>query len=665
MGVPDRPMSDCLGGVFARWIRYAASKPASSGISARPWLRYPPPEAPRDARATEATLAVGLGHHMSNRLRQAAAIYRQVLEARPDHPEALHLLGVVMHQMGKSADAVDLIAKAIALDPDYAEAHYNLGNMLQEQGKLDAAVAAYRHAVALAPGNAEAYSNLGIALDGLGRSEEAVAAYRQAIAVKPDYAEAHSNLGDALMSLGRIDEAIASCQAAIALKPNLAGAHNNLGIALKNQGKLEEAVAAYHRALELKPDYAEAYSNLGNALDDQGRSEEAVAVCRQAIALKPDHAESHRNLANVLMSLGRLGEAKAEFDRWLRLTHGGPWWNAATFADGDKVAVAPLAKTPSPSPFKLLDNADQLEYLIGKGRIDPSFERMVERYRAVLTEIQEMQKSAGPEAKTMPIPDQTKRLGAFYDRVVHYSDAPRIDSGAVNKSLDFESIEDSYLSSPVSLTTIDDFLTPAALVALRDFCLESTIFFSCTDNRFVSSKITTGFNCTLLYQIAEELKERLPRVLGGHPLTNMWVYRYSSQTAGVAAHTDEGAVTFNFWITPDDANQTPGRGGLVVYAKEHPYDWGWERYNSRKYTSAAGREIADFLADAETVTIPYRENRAVLFHSNLFHKSDQVRFKDGYENRRMNVTMLFGKRGDAEAKMVEARDTEIRANHAK
>ena len=92
---------------------------------------------------------------------------------------------------------------------------------------------------------------------------------------------------------------------------------------------------------------------------------------------------------------------------------------------------------------------------------------------------------------------------------------------------------------------------------------------------------------------------------------------------------------------------------------------GWRHYNKEKYTPAISREIDDFLADAETVTIPYRENRAVLFHSNLFHKSDQVRFRDGYENRRMNVTMLFGKHGVAEAEMLEARDNEIRAKHAK
>ena len=125
----------------------------------------------------------------------------------------------------------------------------------------------------------------------------------------------------------------------------------------------------------------------------------------------------------------------------------------------------------------------------------------------------------------------------------------------------------------------------------------------------------------------------------------MWVYRYRNQSEGVGKHTDEGAVSFNFWITPDDANLAPDQGGLVVYAKYQPYDWDWWRYNVEQYTPDVKQEIDDFLADAETITIPYRENRAVLFHSNLFHGSDRVHFKDGFENRRMNVTMLFGKRG--------------------
>ena len=42
--------------------------------------------------------------------------------------------------------------------------------------------------------------------------------------------------------------------------------------------------------------------------------------------------------------------------------------------------------------------------------------------------------------------------------------------------------------------------------------------------------------------------------------------------------------------------------------------------------------------------VPYRANRAVIFDSDLFHETDTIRFKDGYLNRRINVTMLYGRR---------------------
>jgi hypothetical protein len=50
---------------------------------------------------------------------------------------------------------------------------------------------------------------------------------------------------------------------------------------------------------------------------------------------------------------------------------------------------------------------------------------------------------------------------------------------------------------------------------------------------------------------------------------------------------------------------------------------------------------------ARTATVPYRANRAVILDSNLFHKTDRISFADGYEHRRINITMLYGhlKRG--------------------
>ena len=71
---------------------------------------------------------LAIQHHSAGRLPEAEVIYQRILQADPNQPVALHLLGVIAHQMGKHDTAVDLITKAIAIKPDYAKAHNNLGN---------------------------------------------------------------------------------------------------------------------------------------------------------------------------------------------------------------------------------------------------------------------------------------------------------------------------------------------------------------------------------------------------------------------------------------------------------------------------------------------------------------------------------------------------------
>ena len=118
------------------------------------------------------------------------------------------------------------------------------------------------------------------------------------------------------------------------------------------------------------------------------------------------------------------------------------------------------------------------------------------------------------------------------------------------------------------------------------------------------------------------------------------------QTLTIQQALDFAAVNVNFWITPDTANLNPNTGGLIVYKKEAPLDWGFNAYNPS--TEENNRSIRAFLVEhaSEKMVVPYAENRVVLFNSNLFHETDNFEFKPGYENRRINVTMLFGHRQD-------------------
>ena len=48
---------------------------------------------------------------------------------------------------------------------------------------------------------------------------------------------------------------------------------------------------------------------------------------------------------------------------------------------------------------------------------------------------------------------------------------------------------------------------------------------------------------------------------------------------------------------------------------------------------------------AHHVQLPLRKGDAVFFNPALFHKTDDCRFAEGYLNKRINVSLLFGEFG--------------------
>jgi predicted O-linked N-acetylglucosamine transferase (SPINDLY family) len=248
---------------------------------------------------------IAVRHHESGQLRQAEAIYRQILAQKPRHAGAMYCLGLIALVSGRSDVAVDLIRQAVALSPKNPDAYNNLGLALMGIGQIDEAIAGYRRAITLNPNFPLPYNNLGIALEQKGQGEEAVAAFRKAIALKPDFPEAYNNLGNALRARGQLDEALPCFRRAIAIKPDYPQAHMNLGNTLGATGHLEEAIAACRQAIALMPNYPEAYSNLGVALAHKGELDEAIAAYRRAIELNPNLAAAYDDLGNVLKDMGQ------------------------------------------------------------------------------------------------------------------------------------------------------------------------------------------------------------------------------------------------------------------------------------------------------------------------------------------------------------------------
>ena len=245
---------------------------------------------------TEHLLDAARQHHQAGRLPEAESLYQQVLDAQPDHAEALQLLGMLHYQAGRFDAAAEMLCRAANANPASAECRFNLALALLALGRWDDAIAALRDALSIRPSYPQAYNSLGTALQAKGQLTEAVEAYRQAVALNPDTAGFWSNLGIALHGQGNSQEAVAALRQALKLKPDYAEAYNNLGRALVGVGRIGEALAACQQALQFRPEFPEAMNNLANALRDTGRINHAISTYRKAISLAPDDASVRGNL---------------------------------------------------------------------------------------------------------------------------------------------------------------------------------------------------------------------------------------------------------------------------------------------------------------------------------------------------------------------------------
>ena len=139
----------------------------------------------------------------------------------------------------------------------------------------------------------------------------------------------------------------------------------------------------------------------------------------------------------------------------------------------------------------------------------------------------------------------------------------------------------------------------------------------------------------------------MPGLLSGLRLRTVFGYIYFQVDQDGHLHADQGivgdrrVVSLNYWLTPTNANADPDHGGLWVWNKRAP-----EAYFRTSDEALKVRILDDLISapDADARYVPYAGNRAMLFRADVLHKSEQMRFKEGLENRRISLTFVFGTR---------------------
>lgn len=563
--------------------------------------------------------------HAQGNVELAKILYLDVLKTLPGEFNALHYLGMIETQAGNLEAALSLLSQAVKANPQSVDALNNFAYVQQLLGHVTQALASYEQALQLNPRDIGILNNLGLLLKQLQRMPEALAAFDRALLVNPTHVDILCNRGNVLQHMGRAEDALANYDLALKLAPNNVVVLNNKSTALSDLLRNEEALAICDQAIAISPDYAQAWADRGTALRNLDRTKEAVESFRRALAIDPALLKAQVNLASICVSdpdhaeLG-IQESRKSLRMFLN----------TEFRQGGKGAVR--AGFPK---FRLKHDLQQAAYLQARGYEIAGTAQFVDTGHKLL----DQQCDAGNSDFISIAPNELALLMPYL-AAEHVFEMPVLKTTCLNPENDWQALEDAYLKATPEILYIDNFLSKEALQAFRDFGLLSKVWLKEYVNSYLGAFANQGFVSPLHLQLARELKQKMPRIFKDYSLNQLWGFKYDATLGkGINVHADFAKVNLNFWLTPSEYNLDPASGGLKVYDVPAPANWTFQEYN------ADAKVIYEFLAKHQSghVTVPHRGNRAVLFNSALFHETDTIRFVEGYESRRINMTYLFGR----------------------
>jgi hypothetical protein len=330
------------------------------------------------------------------------------------------------------------------------------------------------------------------------------------------------------------------------------------------------------------------------------------------------------------------------------------------------------------SEYKLKHDLAQAKYLADYlVDVDPKkaayFQsKVIPIYEAVLKNIpplDELENTKGLYAFSKE--DYSLGIGEVYNKALYMTSADELDPSwrqneLLNERLDLDLIQkqwngddsgllgeadsspDQSPSSVPGVIVIDNLLDEQALTLIRELLLKNTWWFQTKTplqfGRYVGAYIDDGMHDPLLLQLALELHKKLPKIMMGHELRYMWAYKYSSEFySGINLHADEAAVNVNIWLSLEgaDLEEDGYLGGLVVYTAKPKKEWNFKDYNTRA-DELVVKELLE-PSNFANVTVKHKPNRCIIFDSALFHQTQKYKFKTGYQNSRINLTLLYGK----------------------
>jgi tetratricopeptide (TPR) repeat protein len=236
--------------------------------------------------------------------KQAADLYRKLLDEAPEDLIGLINLGTYLIQSGDVLQGLSLIEKATVISPKNVNALNTQANALKALKRYQEALDVYDLALQLKPDFASAWANRGNVLRDFTRFDEALQSYNQALVLVPDDVHFLNLRGMLYKNLHRLDEALSDFKRALQIEFNSDVTHFNIANCYVQIDDVNLALQHFSHAIEINPKYAEAYNNRSNLLKSLNRLDAALQDADRAIKIRPNYIEANWNRALIYLLMG-------------------------------------------------------------------------------------------------------------------------------------------------------------------------------------------------------------------------------------------------------------------------------------------------------------------------------------------------------------------------
>jgi tetratricopeptide (TPR) repeat protein len=271
------------------------------------------------AHAIEIAINQAVTDSQADRHGQAEKVLRQILSAKPDHPEALHQLGMTLARTERSAEGLDYLRRSVQLRPNEALYWNNLAACCVACDALQEGIEAGRRAVEIEPGYGMAWDNLGAALLACRQYAEAAVAFERSIKLMAPDLSTLKRAANCAAHLNDRTGAERHLRAACKLAPEDPEALANLGSVLLAGGDHVAAIDMLGRATAINPNNLTAALNYGLALLKADDRPAALRWLRRATSVDHRSVDAWRQLAEVLLLDRQYDEAIVAADRAVAL----------------------------------------------------------------------------------------------------------------------------------------------------------------------------------------------------------------------------------------------------------------------------------------------------------------------------------------------------------